>query len=89
MTDSGGVQEEAMHPGIRKYVLVLRSSTERPEAMEAGFARIVGLNPNTMLAELEKATSTRNELSDKSLFGDGRANERIVKVLKREVEKLV
>jgi len=85
MTDSGGVQEEATYPRIRKYVLVLRSSTERPEAVKAGFARIVGLNPNIVLAELEKAASAESELPDKSPFGDGRASEKIVEVLKREV----
>jgi UDP-N-acetylglucosamine 2-epimerase (non-hydrolysing) len=42
LTDSGGIQEEATAPQIRKPFLVLRTSTERPEAVEAGFAKIVG-----------------------------------------------
>jgi len=85
MTDSGGVQEEVTHPRIRKHVLVLRSSTERPEAVQAGFAKVVGLNPNVVLAELERITSTNGELPTTSPFGDGRASERIVEVIKREL----
>ena len=45
MTDSGGLQEEATHPRIRKPVLVLRNSTERPEAVKHGFAKVVGVTP--------------------------------------------
>jgi len=85
MTDSGGVQEEATHPKIRKRVLVLRSSTERPEAVKAGFARVVGLNPNVVLAELERALSSSEELPYTSPFGDGRASERIVEIVKRMI----
>lgn len=43
ITDSGGMQEEATAPPIRKPVLVIRLSTERPEAVEAGFAKLVGV----------------------------------------------
>ncbi|MEM4452819.1 MAG: UDP-N-acetylglucosamine 2-epimerase (non-hydrolyzing) [Desulfurococcaceae archaeon] len=85
MTDSGGVQEEATHPRIKKPVLVLRSSTERPEAVRAGFARVVGLNPSVVLAELEKVISHPPELPSESPFGDGRAAERIVSVIEKEV----
>jgi len=54
MTDSGGLQEEATHPRIRKPVLVLRNSTERSETVMQGFARVVGVTPVVVLAELEK-----------------------------------
>jgi UDP-N-acetylglucosamine 2-epimerase len=46
LTDSGGVQEEA--PSLGKPVLVLRETTERPEAIEAGVARLVGTNPDAV-----------------------------------------
>jgi len=85
MTDSGGVQEEATHPKIRKRVLVLRSSTERPEAVKMGFARVVGLNPNIVLVELEKTLNTSEELPSTSPFGDGKASERIVEIVKKEI----
>lgn len=62
MRGSGGVQEEATHLKIRKRVLILRISTERPEAVQAGFARVVGPNPNVVLAELERMITANEEL---------------------------
>src|SRR5262249_9000517 len=52
LTDSGGIQEEA--PGLGKPVLVLRNRTERPEAVEAGTARIVGTDEARILAEVDR-----------------------------------
>jgi len=78
MTDSGGLQEEATHPRIKKPVLVLRSSTERPEAVIHGFAKVVGVNPVAVLAELEKVLSEEPKLPDRSPFGDGKAGARMV-----------
>jgi UDP-N-acetylglucosamine 2-epimerase (non-hydrolysing) len=81
MTDSGGIQEEA--PSLGKPVLVMREVTERPEALEAGTARLVGAAREKIVAEAlrlltdpeerRKATPTENP------FGDGRAAGRIVK----------
>lgn len=73
MTNSGELQEEATHPKIKKPVLVLRSSTERSEAVIHGFARIVGVNLVVVLAELEKILSEEPKLPDQSPFGDGKA----------------
>lgn len=87
MTDSGGVQEEVTHPRIRKPVLVLRTSTERPEAVRAGFARVVGVNPVTVLAELERLLSSQSNLPEKSPFGDGKASQRIVDVIEQKLEE--
>jgi len=85
LTDSGGVQEEATYPRIRKPVLVLRASTERPEAVMCGFARVVGVNPVVVLAELERLLSEEVRLPNKSPFGDGRASGRIVDIVKSRV----
>ncbi|MGC9106948.1 MAG: non-hydrolyzing UDP-N-acetylglucosamine 2-epimerase [Infirmifilum sp.] len=85
LTDSGGLQEEATHPAIRKPVLVLRMSTERSEAVSAGFARVVGTNPVVVLAELERVLSGGVELPDASPFGDGRAAEKIVSIVKSKL----
>jgi UDP-N-acetylglucosamine 2-epimerase (non-hydrolysing) len=84
--DSGGLQEEATHPKIRKPVLVLRSSTERPEAVIYGFARIVGTNPVTVLAELEKILNEEVKLPELSPFGDGKASVRIVDIVSSRLE---
>jgi len=86
MTDSGGLQEEATHPRIRKPVLVLRNSTERPEAVMQGFARVVGVNPVIVLAELEKTLNSGVELPGVSPFGDGRAAVRSVESVLSRLE---
>jgi UDP-N-acetylglucosamine 2-epimerase (non-hydrolysing) len=83
LTDSGGIQEEA--PSLRKPVLVLRDVTERPEAVEAGCARIVGTDPTRIVAEarhlLSDADAYRSMACSVNPFGDGRAAQRIVRVL--------
>jgi len=86
MTDSGGLQEEATHPKIRKPVLVLRTSTERPEAVIHGFARVVGTNPVVVLAELEKILSENPKLPEQSPFGDGKAAIRIIDITMSRLE---
>ncbi len=83
LTDSGGVQEEA--PALGKPVLVMRETTERPEGVEAGTARLVGTDRQRIVAE------TRRLLGDPEAyaamarahnpFGDGKASRRIVDVL--------
>jgi len=80
LTDSGGIQEEA--PGLGKPVLVMRETTERPEAVEAGTVLLVGTNPEkiqlavSMLLEDEKTYSTMNKAINP--YGDGFASQRIV-----------
>ena len=86
LTDSGGLQEEATYPKICKPVLVLRTSTERPEAVIHGFARVVGVNPVVVLAELEKLLSEEIKLPKESPFGDGKAAKRIVDVVESKLE---
>ncbi|GAA2921214.1 UDP-N-acetylglucosamine 2-epimerase (non-hydrolyzing) [Streptomyces thioluteus] len=80
LTDSGGVQEEA--PSLGKPALVLRTTTERPEAVEAGAARLVGTVPDVILAAVERLLDDRAEYdrmaSAGNPFGDGRATERII-----------
>jgi len=84
LTDSGGLQEEATAPPIRKPVLVIRLSTERPEAVEAGFARVVGVEKEKILAALNQTLKERSELSQLSPYGDGSAGKRIVKIIIEE-----
>ena len=80
LTDSGGLQEEA--PALGKPVLVLRETTERPEAIEAGTAKLVGTNPDRILTEasalLNDAQTYQTMATAINPFGDGRAAERIV-----------
>jgi len=81
LTDSGGLQEEATHPKIRKPVLVLRYSTERPEAVMHNFAKVVGVNPIVVLSELERILANPPQLPNYSPFGDGKASKRIVDIV--------
>jgi UDP-N-acetylglucosamine 2-epimerase (non-hydrolysing) len=83
LTDSGGLQEEA--PSLGKPVLVLRETTERPEAIHAGTAKLVGTNPSQILAAasqlLGDATAYETMATAINPFGDGRAAERIVQIV--------
>ena len=78
LTDSGGVQEEATAPSIRKRTVVARLSTERPEAITAGYASLAGTDPETILREI-KRVSTLPPIGAPCPFGDGRASERIAR----------
>jgi len=80
ITDSGGVQEEA--PSLGKPVLVMRDTTERPEAVEAGTVILVGTNKDKIVTE---ATSLLNDAARyekmsalHNPYGDGKACEKIV-----------
>ena len=83
ITDSGGVQEEA--PSLGKPVLVMRTETERPEAVEAGTARLVGADADRIVQETERLLRDRvvyEQMSQAiSPYGDGHAAERIVEVI--------
>ncbi len=84
LTDSGGIQEEA--PALGKPVLVLRKVTERPEAIEAGTAKLVGTEANTIFQEAQRLLEDRDAYDQMARavnpFGDGHAAERIVKILR-------
>ncbi len=83
LTDSGGVQEEA--PSLGKPVLVMRETTERPEAVEAGTARLVGTDPERIFEAVSELLN--DPLAYETMaravnpYGDGHACERIVKIL--------
>jgi len=78
LTDSGGLQEEATAPPIRKPVVVFRKRTERPEAVKAGFARVAGVNGTSALRALNMMLSHKRKLPTRSPYGDGRAGDKIV-----------
>jgi len=83
MTDSGGLQEEAPHFG--KPVLVLRTETERPEAVEAGTVKVVGVDEETIYAEakrlLEDTKAYEKMAKAVNPYGDGHASEKIAEAL--------
>lgn len=83
VSDSGGVQEEA--PSLGKPLFVLRENTERPEAIRAGVAKLVGGNPRTLKLMLEENYSVETWIKSvtevSNPFGDGKAAKRIVKII--------
>lgn len=83
LTDSGGIQEEA--PSLGKPVLVLRGVTERPEAVEAGVARVIGTDTARIVAEAERLLDDPTAYGDmanrSNPFGDGFVSERIIAAL--------
>lgn len=90
ITDSGGVQEEA--PSLGKPVLVMRNTTERPEAVEAGTVKLVGTNPNNIITEAQKLLDNSEIYTQMSQahnpYGDGKASQKIIEFLKmRLIEK--
>lgn len=84
LTDSGGIQEEA--PGLGKPVLVMRDTTERPEALDAGTVRLVGTDYDKIVSEVSALLDDRNHYEAMSHavnpYGDGKACPRIVEKLK-------
>jgi UDP-N-acetylglucosamine 2-epimerase (non-hydrolysing) len=84
ITDSGGVQEEA--PSLGKPVLVMRDTTERPEAVEAGTVKLVGTSKETIIKEAQNLLDNKTEYEKMSKahnpYGDGKACERIVNFIK-------
>ena len=84
LTDSGGIQEEA--PGLDKPVLVMRDTTERPEALESGTVRLVGTNHDLIVEEVSTLLDNQSVYDKMSRavnpYGDGKACDRIVYALR-------
>lgn len=83
LTDSGGIQEEA--PSLGKPVLVLRNTTERPEAVEAGTVRLIGTDKDVVYAETKRLLTDQAAYDAMSSavnpYGDGKASQRIVQAI--------
>ena len=86
LTDSGGIQEEA--PSLGKPVLVMRETTERPEAVEAGTVRLVGTDVDLIMSQIDRLMSDQDAYEAMSRahnpYGDGQASSRILEALAKE-----
>jgi UDP-N-acetylglucosamine 2-epimerase (non-hydrolysing) len=84
LTDSGGIQEEA--PGLGKPVLVMRDTTERPEAVEAGTVKLVGTDMDKIIDAVSELLEQPELYKGMSMavnpYGDGKASERIVEMFR-------
>lgn len=87
LTDSGGIQEEA--PSLGKPVLIMRKKTERPEGIEAGSAKLIGTDRKSIFYNtvelLENHSAYKAMAEVKNPYGDGKASERILDILEREM----
>ncbi|OSI11957.1 UDP-N-acetylglucosamine 2-epimerase, partial [Neisseria dumasiana] len=85
-TDSGGIQEEA--PSLGKPVLVMRDTTERPEAVEAGTVKLVGTSQKTIIEQVNVLLNNRSEYEKMAgahnPYGDGTAVDRILSIFTNE-----
>lgn len=88
LTDSGGVQEEA--PSLGKPVLVLRDTTERPEALEYGTVKLVGPHKEKIVSEVERLLHNPSEYDKMATavnpYGDGLTSKRVADILEKEFE---
>ena len=88
LTDSGGIQEEA--PSLGKPVLVMRDTTERPEALSAGTVKLVGTNSSQIVHDVTQLLDDQRRYSQMSCaanpYGDGKASYSIIKFIKENYE---
>lgn len=89
LTDSGGIQEEA--PSLGKPVLVMRETTERPEAVLAGTAEVVGTKMENLIAKVNQLLNSKGDYDKMANatnpFGDGKAAQRIVEILSKNYKQ--
>ena len=87
LTDSGGIQEEA--PSLGKPVLVMRDTTERPEAIKAGTVKLVGTDVDIITNSVAKLLKSQREYKNMSYahnpYGDGKSCEKIVAILGEQI----
>jgi len=91
LTDSGGVQEEA--PTLSKPILIIRDTTERPEVVETGAAKLIGTKKSNIVREVSKLLDKQNNYhrmsKAKNPYGDGKASKKIVDILLKKYENIL
>ncbi len=85
VTDSGGIQEEVTSPAIRKRVFVLRETTERPEAVRAGYCKVVGTDSEKVLRAIRAYMRDPKAPGRPSPYGKGDAGAKIASILKKHL----
>jgi len=83
ISDSGGIQEEATSPKIRKKVLIIRKSTDRKEAVDSGYAELVGTNYERILNSIKKTSLNPEIKSHSNPYGVGNASKKTIDILKK------
>ena len=85
VTDSGGIQEEATAPSIRKKVVVVRKTTDRPEIVSAGYSEIAGISYKSILKSIKKNSKNSKIPNKKSPYGNGNSAKAIIQQLKKNL----
>ena len=85
ITDSGGIQEEATSPKIRKKVIVVRKTTDRPEAVDSGFAELTGISYHNILNAIKRTSLNPKVPNKKSPYGNGKAAESIIRLINKNI----
>jgi len=85
ISDSGGVQEEATSPKIRKKVLVVRKTTDRPEAVSLGYSEIVGTSTGKIVSAIKKNLNDSTIHSHGNPYGTGNASQKIINILQKSL----
>jgi len=83
VSDSGGIQEEATSPHIRKKVLIVRKTTDRPEAVKLGYSKLVGTDTDNILKSIKITSCNPQIISKYSPYGKGNASNKIIGILKK------
>ena len=83
VTDSGGLQEEATSPKIRKKVLVIRKTTDRPEAVKHGFSELVGTNEHDIIKSIKRNLIDCKIASHSSPYGQGNSSKEIIALMRK------
>ncbi|MHA1250936.1 MAG: non-hydrolyzing UDP-N-acetylglucosamine 2-epimerase [Candidatus Helarchaeota archaeon] len=86
ITDSGGIQEEATAPNIRKFTFVIRKTSDRPESIKMGFSKIVGINADSILESVKNFLKNPIELPKTSPYGDGKASKKILSIIINDLD---
>ncbi len=81
ITDSGGIQEEATSPKIRKKVIVVRKTTDRPESVKYGYSEVVGTNTKNIINAINRTMKNPKILSHVNPYGNGNASKKIIDIL--------
>ena len=86
LTDSGGIQEEGA--SLKKPILIMRESSERPEVIDAGFGKLVGTNKTKIMSNISKLINNTTYYSkfvnNQNPFGDGKSSEKIIKFIEKK-----
>jgi len=85
ITDSGGIQEEATSPKIRKKVIVIRKTTDRPEAVTSGHSDLIGTDQNKIIHAINQTEKNSTISSSKNPYGSGNASKKIISILRKNL----